>query len=137
MFQPNSLKELFKKIEDTVNEHFVEILKYIGIVGALLILLIVMIIFVSRIFSNPQKTYKETKIESKYQENANKKILLTSDEYVFPIIENFDISVDYIDFMGGKKFEVPKFKRIIKDYDNLLKANLEETTKFQFEKRRR
>ena len=61
--------------------------------------------------------------------------LLTADDFVLPVIEGFDVTSDYVDFLPAKKFQSPDNSIIEKEYEKIVENTVADRTKFIFEKR--
>jgi hypothetical protein len=124
----------FKKIEEFVNESYTDILKAVGIVGGVLIAFALLIVFIFTLNSKPAEKKKEsatTVNDGKIKADVS---VLLADEYMYPQVESFEINGEYENFMNIKKYKIPDFNSI--NYDIMIDDCINESCKFDFEKRR-
>ncbi|MBN2546888.1 MAG: hypothetical protein JXB50_13895 [Spirochaetes bacterium] len=63
-------------------------------------------------------------------------ILLTVNDFMMPDIDNFEISFDYIEFNPNKYYNLPKADIFNRDYEKIFSDYIEDSLKFDFEKRK-
>jgi hypothetical protein len=63
-------------------------------------------------------------------------LLLNSDDFILTDTNNYDLTNDFVDMLPKKKYQLPDKSLIIKEYDKLLSRDINESLKFNFEKRK-
>jgi hypothetical protein len=142
LFLQNLLKKLIDilkidKVKTSVDENYATIIKIVLVVGGVIIIFIATIAFIVARNSAPtislRNLNQETMIGKKNAKTDTK--MLINNEFVYPPILSFDVSNDYVDLMPVKKFKIPAFKTTINKYDIILEDDIDDTLKFNFEKR--
>lgn len=125
------------KVKTSVDENYATIIKIVLVVGGVIIIFIATIAFIVARNSAPtislRNLNQETMIGKKNAKTDTK--MLINNEFVYPPILSFDVSNDYVDLMPVKKFKIPAFKTTINKYDIILEDDIDDTLKFNFEKR--
>ena len=82
-------------------------------------------------------TAVENKTSEKNKKNeAMDELLLNSDDFILSDTNNYDLTNDFIDMLPKKKFELPDKRMIVKEYNQLLNLDINDSLKFNFEKRK-
>jgi hypothetical protein len=126
-------------IELLIINNFKEIIVIISSLG--IIVIILTIIFTGFCKNNLNSSIKKSvsdqiidnKIEKTNQDTAIQ--LLSAEDFIIPDIKNFDLSSDYIEFLPNKKYNKPDNIIIEKITDKFINDTVEETYKFNFEKK--
>ena len=129
--------EKFKKLEDSLNNNFKEIIKNIIILSVVLIIFIALLVGIITRATSP----RYEKVALKPKENPvnlteQKDNLISVEDFEFPVIGAFDVTTDYIDLAPVKKIKIPDYKPIIKEYDMILDDSVNGSLKYNFEKRK-
>ncbi len=133
------LNNLFSKenLNNLLINNFKDILIIIGSFGILIIIFVIFIVYCRS--GNSQKI-TESDIKSKeYEEKKSvyDELLLTPDQFIILDSNSFDLTTDYVDFiLTKKKFELPDKNIVKNEYDKLLEYEINESIKFNFEKRK-
>ena len=109
---------------------------FISALGLLVIILIIFIISGSQKNSikENQNVYQDEGL--KKEEYITQETLLTPEEFILPELMSFDISNDFVEFLPKKQFQSPDMGIIIKNYDKMIEDTIEDSCKFNFEKRK-
>ena len=130
LFSKENLKHLL------IN-NFKEVMIIITCFGILVIIFTMLIAFCKR--NNNEKNFERQSLQGEITNNKEiikDELLLTPNDFIISNSSSFDITNDYIEFMPKKKYDLPD-KSIVKDeYENLLNKEIEESLKFNFEKRK-
>ncbi|HOJ64952.1 MAG TPA: hypothetical protein PLE45_11090 [Spirochaetota bacterium] len=147
MFLQNLKKKLSKAFEDISNlihetdfknfleTNFFNILKVIIMIGLFIISLII-VIFLININKYKKPVNKTENIVIEKKEPLVDKNFILENEFLYPEITFFDITVDYKEFMPLKRRNLPEFNEVINDYEYIFKDSIDQSLKFNFEKRR-
>jgi len=87
-------------------------------------------------FKQTEKQIIEQDLIKKNQFEYSTDILLTANDFMMPDIDNFEISFDYIEFNPNKYYNLPKADIFNKDYEKIFSEYIDESLKFDFEKRK-
>lgn|GEM_PF-1322845 len=140
----NLLKKLAKiftkeNIEELVINNFREIMLTISGLGLIVIIIIIFIITGSKSKINKKDTIidKENvqidkKIETSY---VDAKLLITPEYFIIPSLKSFDVTSDYENFLPIKQYKLPEMNVIVDNYEKIFYDTIEESCKFNFEKR--
>lgn len=138
------LSNVFSKdnVEYLVTNHFTEILVIIGSFGIFVILFIIMIFAFSsknHSYNDKEKISTEERAVKQNVENnrVNREILISPEDLIVPTIKSFNVTADFEDFLPGKKFEMPDMKIVVDNYQIILNNSIEESLKFNFERRKK
>lgn len=136
IFEKNS--NSFHKINfiQFLEQNFFNILKIILLVGIFTIILIIILLSLNqdKYFLNKTENIKD--IDKSKVENFVDKDFLLENEFIYPKITFFDITTDYKEFMSLKGNNPPDMSNVINEYDVIFKNSIQESLKFNFEKRR-
>jgi len=83
-----------------------------------------------------EKQAVEQELIKKSQFEYSSDILLTANDFIMPEIDNFEINFDYIEFNPNKYYNLPKADIFNKDYEKIFTEFIDESLKFDFEKRK-
>lgn len=117
--------------------NFKDILVIIASLGILVIIFTILIVYCRN--TNSQKISENEINNGKYEEKKSvyDELLLTPDQFIILDSKSFDLTTDYIDFiLTKKKFELPDKVIVKNEYDKLLEYEINESIKFNFEKRK-
>ena len=145
MFLQNLKKRISKivnVVEDSLEFYFKEILLGLLLIGAIILVIVIFIsIFAvkcshdSAIKKLPLKAIDGSKaIEFRRRSKLD---MLLQDSFLYPKAEDNELIEQYIDFFPTKKLKQISFLPILKEYDKLFRASLQESLLFDFEKKKR
>ena len=150
MFLQNLKKRLFSFFEKKINffqnlnfkqfieENFFNVLKVMLLITIFLVSLIIVIGLINFNKGKPSlnKTENIKDIDKNKVETIIDKDFLLENEFLYPEIVFFDITADYKNFMPLKKSKPPEISQIVNEYDFIFKDSIDDSLKFNFEKRR-
>ncbi|MCG8570964.1 MAG: hypothetical protein MJB14_12565 [Spirochaetes bacterium] len=130
---------LLKKIDDFVTHNLKEVIIVIGVFTGIIIvgtILFSAILSSGKSKKNPLviEETRETPVEQSL--NYDQLDYLLKDSVAYPHLKSFDVTMDYIDFMPLKADYQPDKEAFQYELDQLIQVTLEESCKFNFEKRR-
>ena len=117
--------------------NFKEVVIIIICFGILVIIFTMFIAFCKR--SSNEKKFEQQVLQVEIPDDTQviqEELLLTPNDFSISNSSTFDITNDYIDFMPRKKYDLPDKNVVKKEYEKLLEKDLEESMKFNFEKRK-
>ena len=82
------------------------------------------------------KTLESSNREKALEKKVNDELLLNSDDFILTDSVKYDMTNDFVDMMPKKKFEMPGKDVVRGEYDKLQNKDINESLKFDFEKRK-
>lgn len=146
MFLQNLKKKLFNILEKIstlftnlnfrqfIEENFINIIKVIFLIGIFTLSIVIIIGLINIRYKKPVNKTENIVIDKK--ESLVDKNFLIGNEFLYPEISFIDITIDYKEFMPLKRVKPPEFNEVINDYDYIFKESIDDSLKFNFEKRR-
>lgn len=141
MFLQDLLKKIaeifaLQNLKNLVVNSFREIVIIIGALGFITILIIIFVLSgrCGSVIIEDEPTTVFLHDGSNY---AGQEFILTPDIFEIPNIESFDVSSDFLEFLPTRHNQPPDIEIINKDRDKIIKAEINNSLLFNFEKRKK
>ena len=140
------LRNLLNKINSLVNKEDLKSIfinnfrEIVAIVVSIWIIVMIIILFgimgSKKIAPENNKTLESSNREKALEKKVNDELLLNSDDFILTDSVKYDMTNDFVDMMPKKKFEMPGKDVVRGEYDKLQNKDINESLKFDFEKRK-
>lgn len=135
----NKITNLFDKddLKSIFINNFREIIIIVVSIWVIILIIVLFGIMSSKKVDNSiSKIPENSNKDKELAKRTNDELLLNSDDFILSESYSYDLTNDYVNLLPKKKYELPGKRLIIKVYNKLSEQDINESLKFNFEKRR-